>query len=94
MWNLIGAVAALAFGAAAWRRSQSAAGGFYDEGVYGMSRAIHRRYALAGLGFAIYFSVAFALHAAIAGLAGFAVFVLIAILYASSFIRGASDYHE
>jgi hypothetical protein len=94
MWNLIGAVAALAVGAVAWRRSHAAAGGFYDEGVYGMAPAIHRRYALAGLAFAIYFIAAFALHASTAGMAGLAVFALIAILYASSFIRGASDYNE
>jgi hypothetical protein len=94
MWNLIGIVAALAIAALAWRRGRAPAGGFYDEGVYGMAPAIHRRYAYAGAAFAIFFAIAFAMHATFAGFAGLAIYALVAILYASSFVRGASDYHE
>jgi len=94
MWNLIGVVAALALAALAWRRSRTPAGGFYDQEVYGMSAATHRRYAVTCLAFAAFFAAALFLHAAAAGLAGFAVFTLIAIIYASSFVRGASDDHE
>jgi hypothetical protein len=93
MWNLIGTAAALAIALLAWLRSR-AAGGFYAAGVYGMSPVIHRRYAIAGLAFAAGFAVAFALNATTAGLAGLAIFAVIAILYLSSFVRGASDYHE
>jgi hypothetical protein len=94
MWNVIGVVAALAVGTLAWRKSRAAAGGFYDEHVYGMAPAVHHRYALVSLAFAAFFGVTLALHATIAGIAGLAVYALIAILYASSFARGASDYHE
>jgi hypothetical protein len=93
MWNLIGVAAALGIAVFAWQRSR-AAGGFYAAGVYGMSPIIHRRYAIAGLAFAACFALAFALHATFAGLTVFALFAVIAILYLSSFVRGASDYHE
>jgi hypothetical protein len=93
MWNLIGVAAALGIAITAWLRSR-AAGGFYAAGVYGMSSGIHRRYAIAGLAFAACFALAFAFHATDLGLAGLAVFAVIAILYLSSFVRGASDYHE
>jgi len=93
MWNLIGVAAALGIAALAWRSSRSA-GGFYAAGVYGMAPAIHRRYAVAGLSFAACFALAFAFHATLAGLYGLAIFAVIAILYLSSFVRGASDYHE
>jgi hypothetical protein len=93
MWNLIGVAAALGIALLAWLHSR-AGGGFYAAGVYGMSPAVHRRYAIASLAFAAGFALAFALSATTAGLAGLAVFAVIAILYLSSFVRGASDYHE
>jgi hypothetical protein len=94
MWNAIGAVAALAVAAVAWLRSRSAAGGFYDEGVYGMAPAVHRRYALASAGFAIFFAAALVARADGIGLAVLGIYAVVAILYASSFLRGASDDHE
>ena len=93
MWNLIGVAAALVTAGMAWRASR-APGGFYDEGVYGMGRSLHRRYAAVSLAFALAFGTAFALHATFAGLIALAAYAVIAILYYSSFIRGASDYHE
>jgi len=93
MWNLIGAAVALATAALAWKRSR-APGGFYAEGVYGMTAAVHRRYAAASLAFALAFVAAFALRATFAGLVVLAAYAVIAILYYSSFVRGASDYHE
>ncbi len=93
MWNLIGAAVALFTTALAWRQSR-APGGFYAEGVYGMGPSVHRRYALASLAFAIAFGIALALHATFAGLVVLAVYAVVAILYYSSFVRGASDYHE
>jgi hypothetical protein len=93
MWNLIGGVAALVTAVLAWQRSR-AAGGFYAAGIYGMGPSLHRRYAAVSLAFAIVFGIAFVLHATFAGLILLAVYAVIAILYYSSFIRGASDYHE
>jgi Flp pilus assembly protein TadB len=93
MWNLIGAAAALLTAALAWKRSR-APGGFYAEGVYGMGPSLHRRYAAVSLAFALVFGIAFALHATFAGLVVLAAYAVIAILYYSSFVRGASDYHE
>jgi hypothetical protein len=93
MWNLIGVAAALGIAILAWQRSR-AAGGFYAGGAYGMDPIIHRRYAIAGLAFAACFALAFVFHATFAGLCGLAIFAVIAILYLSSFVRGASDYHD
>jgi hypothetical protein len=93
MWNLIGVATALGIAVLAWRQSR-VRGGFYAEGVYGMASSTHRAYAIASLVFALGFAIAFALRATFAGLAVLAVYAVIAILYLSSFIRGASDYHE
>jgi hypothetical protein len=93
MWNLIGVAFALATGAWAWSRSR-APGGFYAEGVYGMTPAMHRRYAVVSAAFALGIGLAWALHATFASFAALAIYAVIAILYYSSFIRGASDYHE
>lgn len=93
MWNLIGSVVALFTTVLAWRRSH-APGGFYAEGVYGMGPSHHRRYAAVSLAFAVVLAILFAIHATFAGLIVFAVYAVIAILYYSSFIRGASDHHE
>lgn len=83
---------ALAFGvgAVALRCSRSH-GGFYDRGVYGMSASSHRRYAMVSLAFAVYFAVTFALRYDAAGIAGLALYTLVAVLYAASFLQGASD---
>jgi hypothetical protein len=93
MWNLIGSVVALGTAVLAWRQSR-APGGFYAEGVYGMGPSHHRRYAAVSLAFAAALGIAFALRATFAGLVLLAVYAVIAILYYSSFIRGASDHHE
>ena len=93
MWNLLGSVVALFTAALAWRQSR-APGGFYAEGVYGMGPSHHRRYAAVSLAFAVASGIAFALRATFAGLIILAVYAVIAILYYSSFIRGASDHHE
>jgi len=90
IWSLAGFVIALIVGAAAWRRSRSP-GGFYDREIYGMSGAVHRRYALASFIFVAYFAVAYALGLDTAAVAGLAVYALIALLYGASFLRGASD---
>lgn len=85
-----GIVAASIVAIAAWRCSRSP-GGFYDREVYGMSEAAHRRYALVSLAFALYFAIACVLHLDAAGIAGLALYALIAVFYAASFLQGAPD---
>ena len=93
IWSLAGLLLALALAGGAALRGR-ARGGFYDLDVYGMSAALHRRYAIASLAFVAYFGATLALHAETAGIAGLALYALIAVLYAASFLRGASDSDE
>jgi hypothetical protein len=93
LWSLAGAAAALAIAAAAWRRSRSA-GGFYDREIYGMSARSHRRYAALSLLFAGYFAVTAARHLDAAGIAGLALYAVIAVFYVTSFLQGAPDRDE
>lgn len=90
MWNIVGLTLALVVTTIAWRSSRSP-GGFYDREVYAMDSTTHRRYAFGSLAFAVYFAIAYALHWAAAGIAGLALYALIAVFYATSFLRGASD---
>ncbi len=80
----------LAVAAAAWRCSRSP-GGFYDRETYGMSSSTHLRYATASLAFAAYFVATSAFRLEAAGIAGLALYALIAVFYATSFLQGASD---
>lgn len=93
VYELIGFVLAAAVAATAWRRSRSP-GGFYDREVYAMEPGAHRRYALVSLGFAAFFLVAYELRANAAGLAGLALYAVIAVFYAASFLQGAPDRDE
>lgn len=93
MWNLGGLAIAVSIAALAWYRSRRT-GGFYDADVYGMTAITHRRYTLTSLAFACFFAAAFVLHLDAAGVAGLALYAVIAIFYAASFLRGADDYHE
>lgn len=90
MWSLIGLLLALLVAGTAWRRSRTA-GGFYDRETYAMDATAHRRYATASLLFAAYFAATYALRLHAAGIAGLALYALVAIFYATSFLRGASD---
>jgi hypothetical protein len=93
MWSLAGLILALGVAAAAWQRSRSA-GGFYDGQTYGMDARAHRRYAGVSLAFALFFAATYAAGFASAGIAGLALYGLIAVLYATSFLQGASDRDE
>jgi hypothetical protein len=93
IWSASGLILALIIGAAAWHRSR-VPGGFYDRDTYGMNAAAHRRYAAISLLFAGYFAVTWAWGFQPAGIAGLALYALIAILYATSFLQGAPDRHE
>jgi hypothetical protein len=84
LWSLAGLAIALVVAAAALRCSRSP-GGFYDRDTYGMSASMH------SLVFALFFAASSLLRLETAGIAGLALYALIAIFYASSFLRGASD---
>jgi hypothetical protein len=90
MWSVVGLTLALLVAAIAWRSSR-APGGFYAREVYAMDPATHRRYAVVSLAFALYFGIAYALRRETAGIAGLTLYALIAVFYATSFLRGASD---
>lgn len=93
VWNIIGLIVAVALAAIAWHRSRGR-GGFYDREVYGMTANVHRRYALVSLAFSAFFAVAFASAWETAGVAALALYAVIAIFYAASFLQGAADYDE
>ena len=76
--------------ALAWKSSR-APGGFYEREVYAMDSSVYRRYFFLSLGFALYFAIVYGMHRDAAGIAGLALYALIAVLYATSFLRGASD---
>ena len=90
LYSAAGIVVASTVAIAAWRCSHSQ-GGFYDREVYGMSESAHRRYAAVSFVFAIYFTITYALHLDAAGIAGLALYALIAVFYAASFLQGAHD---
>ncbi|HLX25693.1 MAG TPA: hypothetical protein VKR05_01765 [Candidatus Cybelea sp.] len=90
LYSAAGIVVASIVAIAAWRCSRSP-GGFYDREVYGMSEPAHRRYAAISLAFAVYFGMTCALRLDTAGIAGLALYAVIAVLYAASFLQGAPD---
>jgi hypothetical protein len=93
MWNAVGLALALLIAATAYVRSR-AHGGFYDAQLYGMVPSTHRRYAAISLAFALFFAVGLASGAEAAGIVGLAVFTLVAIFYATSFLRGYAEHDE
>lgn len=90
MWSIVGLILALLVAAVAWKASR-APGGFYEREVYAMDATVHRRYAFLSLAFALYFAIVYGMHRDAAGIAGLTLYALIAVLYATSFLRGASD---
>ena len=87
----MGALLSLLLAAAAWIRSR-AAGGYYDAEVYGMTAATHRRYAIASACFALaFFALALLRPGGAATIWLFAAFVLVAVFYGTSYLRGASE---
>jgi hypothetical protein len=92
-WSLAGAALALVVAAVAWRRSRST-GGFHDRETYGMGARAHRRYAAIGLAFAAFFVATYLARAETAGVYGLALYALIAVFYATSFLQGAPDRYD
>ncbi len=94
IYNVVGLVLALGVAAIAWRRSR-AAGGFYDRDVYGMDAddASALRDRQLGVRRLLRGHVRIA-RAPAAGIAGLALYALVAVLYAASFLQGAPDPDE
>jgi hypothetical protein len=91
IWDLVLAVASLLLAGAAYTRSRRA-GGFYDAEVYGMTPTAHRRYAAIALAFALaFFAVAVWSPRSAATIWLGAAFVLFAVMYVTSFLRGATE---
>ncbi len=92
--EIIGVIAALLLAGGAYLRSRGP-GGFYDAGIYGMTAIAHRRYALTALGFAAAFgALARWFPGGGATLLLWAAFVLFAVFYVTSYLRGAHDDDE
>jgi len=90
-WELAGACASIVLAAAAFARSRGA-GGFYDAEVYGMTPGAHRRYALIASAFAIaFFAVGAWWPRSGATIWLFTAFVLFAVFYLTSYLRGAYE---
>jgi hypothetical protein len=91
IWELLLAIASLLLAVAAYARSRTA-GGFYDADVYGMTPQAHGRYAAIALGFALaFFAVALWWPRSAATIWLGAAFVLFAVIYVTSFLRGATE---
>ncbi|HVN70047.1 MAG TPA: hypothetical protein VMU38_10420 [Candidatus Binatia bacterium] len=93
IWSLAGLTLSLGVAALAWLRGRSP-GGFYDRENYGLDGPAHRRYAAISLLFAAFFAIASALRFEGAGIAGLALYAVIAVFYGASFLRGATDRDE
>lgn len=93
LYNAAGAFLAAGVAVAAWRRS-GATSGYYDGMVYGMDARAHRRYCAISVAFAAYFAIACTLRWSTAGVIALAAYAFIAVFYAASFLRGASDDAE
>jgi hypothetical protein len=90
-WELALALASLLLAATAYMRSRTA-GGFYDAEVYGMTPVAHRCYAAIALAFALaFFAVAVWWPRSAATIWLGAAFVLFAVIYLTSFLRGAAE---
>ena len=89
MWSAIGAILAAVGAAAAFLRARRPAGVYDDE--YGMTARSHRRFGWLSVAFAVLFGLT-ALVPAIPPVPIAAVYMLLLILYATSFARGFSDH--
>lgn len=92
LWALLGLILS-AVGCAIAVRAAGRGGNSYASEVYGMNPQSHRRFAVACAVFAALFALA-AIWPRIPAVPVLAVFVLILILYASSFLRGYADEGE
>ncbi len=90
MWSVLGLVASGIIALFALQRSRTP-GGYYDTDVYGMSPASHRAYAAVAGAFFGAFVFTCLSRASTIGFYLFAAFVLFALFYLTSFLRGAHE---
>ena len=90
IYSAAGALLAAAIALLAWRRSLGAPG-YYDGMVYGMDARSHRRYCAISIAFAVCFTLMCVLHWTAAGIVALTAYAIVAVFYAASFLRGASD---
>lgn len=89
-WSVLGLVASGSLAIFALLRSRTP-GGYYDADVYGMTPAAHRTYAaIAGVFFVAFIFTCLS-RAGTIGTYIFAAFVLFALFYLTSFLRGAHE---
>lgn len=93
MWAMIGLGSALLGAALALWRSKSRAASFYEHEVYGMTRASHLRFAHISSAFAVAFTPCIFIPK-LPTIAFLAVYSVLLILYAATFIRGATGEDE
>ncbi|MGA3039137.1 MAG: hypothetical protein ABSE64_16860 [Vulcanimicrobiaceae bacterium] len=93
MWALIGIILALGGAALGLSRSRTDKPGYFEHEVYTLSAISHRRFATASLTFAGVFAVLGAFPI-LPVLPVFAAYVIIAVLYITSFARGAQGEDE
>jgi len=89
LYSAFGAIIAFALAITAWVRSRRAPGAF-DGDLYGMNQTIHRRYMYTGCILALICIISF-FNPAIPTLVAFAAVLLVAIVYFTSFLRGAES---
>lgn len=89
-WSVWGAAAAGIIAAFAYGRSR-VHGGFYDSDIYGMTPKTHRAYAAVAALFALAFSTCAIARAGTIAVWILAPFVLFALFYLTSFLRGAHE---
>jgi hypothetical protein len=88
-WAWVGLGCALLGSYLALLRSKASARSFYEQEVYDMTPTSHRRFAQASLGFAAFFAIS-TLTPKIPAIPVLAMYTLILILYAATFVRGAT----
>jgi hypothetical protein len=93
MWAIVGLVLAMAGAVYGEVRSRSREPGYYESQVYEMTALSHRRFAIASIAFAGAFALVFAIPV-VPVLPVLGAYVVLLVLYFSSFVRGATGDDE
>ena len=92
MWSAAGLVLTLIVGIRAWVLARTPGSNFYAVQLYGMTAATYRRYAAISAAFAAAFLASFWVRAI--AVPALALYAVVAILFGSSFLRGAAGEDE
>jgi hypothetical protein len=90
VWDTVGLILSLLTGGAAIWRARRVSTNYYEAGVYAMTPALHRRYAVISFVFAGLFALAY-FKAFVPVVPLLAAAVLVSIFYFTSFLRGFSE---